>query len=159
MKNFVFSSTIPSGMIGSKTYFLISSWICSCVTSGSCCVESTTASRRFGVPFSSYSTVTWVFPSGLKYFNVPSFLTSVSFLASLCASEIGYGISSGVSSEAYPNIIPWSPAPIAAISSSDILFSFASRALSTPSAISADCSSIAVITPHVSASNPYFPRV
>ena len=45
---------------------------------------------------------------------------------------------------------------MASISSSPI---FASRALSTPRAISADCSSIAVITAHVSASNPYFPRV
>src|SRR5699024_4478829 len=45
------------------------------------------------------------------------------------------------------------------MSSSDIVCSFASRALSTPSAMSADCSSIVVITPHVSASNPYFPLV
>lgn len=46
-------------------------------------------------------------------------------------------------------------AAIASISSSVILFSFASNALSTPKAISADCSSRAVITPHVSQSKPY----
>lgn len=38
--------------------FFISSWICSCVTSGSCCVDRTTASSRCGIPASSYSTVT-----------------------------------------------------------------------------------------------------
>ena len=60
-----------------------------------------------------WRTILIIFYSNLRFFrlvlntfNVPSFLTSVSFLASLCASEIGYGISSGVSSEAYPNIIP-----------------------------------------------------
>ena len=40
------------------SYFLISSWICSCVTSGSCCVDNTTASSLAGFPSSSYSTVT-----------------------------------------------------------------------------------------------------
>ena len=40
------------------TYFLISAWICSWVTSGSCWVERTTASSLDGLPFSSYSTVT-----------------------------------------------------------------------------------------------------
>ena len=156
MKYFVSSSTISAGMISSNTYFLISSWICSCVTSGSCCVEHTTASIRIGFPSSLYSTVTCVFPSGLKYGRVPSLRTFVSWRASLCAMLIGYGIYSSVSLEAYPNIIPWSPAPIASISSSPI---FASRALSTPIAMSVDCSSIAVITAHVSASKPYFPRV
>jgi len=29
----------------------------------------------------------------------------------LCANEIGNGINSGVSLQANPNIIPWSPAP------------------------------------------------
>ena len=66
MKNFVFSSTSSVGIIGSNTYFFISSWICSCVTSGSCCVDRTTASSRCGIPASSYSTVTWLLPSGLK---------------------------------------------------------------------------------------------
>ena len=129
------------------------------MTAGSCCVESTTASRRPGFPSSLYSTVTWAFPSGRRYGSVPSFLTFASCFVSLCAREIGYGIYSSVSLDAYPNIIPWSPAPIASISSSDILFSFASSALSTPIAISDDCSSIATRTPHVSASNPNFPLV
>ena len=57
-KNLVSASTISAGRTSSKTYFLISSWICSCVTSGSCCVDSTTASRRYAFPLSSYSTVT-----------------------------------------------------------------------------------------------------
>jgi len=39
-------------------------------------------------------------------------------MASLWANEMGIGISSGVSSHAKPNIIPWSPAPMASISSS-----------------------------------------
>ena len=46
---------------------------------------------------------------------------------------------------------------MASISSSDILCSFASSALSTPIAISVDCSSMAVITPQFSESKPYFP--
>ena len=43
---------------------------------------------------------------------MPSLRTSARRLDSLCAREIGIGISSGVSSEAKPNIIPWSPAPL-----------------------------------------------
>ena len=66
MKNLVSASIISFGRIGSKTYFLMSAWICSCVTSSSCCVDNTTASRRTGFPASSYSTETCVFPSGLK---------------------------------------------------------------------------------------------
>ena len=31
-----------------------------------CCVEITTASTRIGLPFLSYSTVTWDLPSGLR---------------------------------------------------------------------------------------------
>ena len=55
--------------------------------------------------------------------------------------------------------MPWSPAPIASSSSSDIRFSFASRALSTPMAISADCWSNATITAQVFPSNPIAPSV
>ncbi len=51
---------------------------------------------------------------------------------------MGAGISSGVSSQANPNIIPWSPAP----------------PVSTPRAISGDCLSMDTMTPQVSASNP-----
>ena len=38
-----------------------------------------------GLPFSSYSTVTCVFPSGRRYVKVPSLRTLVSWRASLCA--------------------------------------------------------------------------
>src|SRR5690554_1201991 len=48
------------------------------------------------------------------------------------------GISTGVSSQAYPNISPWSPAPIASTSASSIWPDLASRARSTPMAISQD---------------------
>ena len=64
-------------------------------------------------------------------------------------------MNSGVSSQAKPNIIPWSPAPTAS-TSSFIVPSLCSRASSTPIAMSALCSSIALITAHVSQSNPYF---
>ena len=90
---------------------------------------------------------------------VPSLRTLVSCSASLWARAIGYGMYSSVSLVAKPNIIPWSPAPMASISSSDMVCSLASSALSTPRAISADCSSMAVMTPQVSASKPYLPRV
>ncbi len=70
---------------------------------------------------------------------------------------IGSGISSSVSRVAYPNIIPWSPAPIRSIGS--VSPCCASYDSTTPRAISDDCSSIATITPHVSASKPYFARV
>ncbi len=60
---------------------------------------------------------------------------------------------------AYPNIIPWSPAPIASISASEISPVLASKALLTPMAISGDCSSMEVITAHVSQSNPYLALV
>jgi len=53
------------------------------------------------------------------------------------------GISSGVSSQAKPNIRPWSPAP----------------PVSTPMAISSDCFLMAQMTPQVSESKPYLARV
>ena len=48
----------------------------------------------------SYSTVTWVLPSGRRYFKVPSLRTLASCLASLWLKEMARGISSGVSSQA-----------------------------------------------------------
>src|SRR5699024_12706569 len=54
---------------------------------------------------------------------------------------------------------PWSPAPIAAIFSSADFPWRDSSAVSTPPAISGDCSSIAVRTAQDSASNPYFALV
>ena len=50
-------------------------------------------------------------PSGRRYGRICAFRTSESRLAILCASMIGSGMSSSVSVQAYPNIIPWSPAP------------------------------------------------
>src|SRR6185503_1660055 len=72
----------------------------------------------------------------------PDLRTSVSRLASMCASWIGSGINSGVSLQAKPNINPWSPAP----------------PVSTPIAISGDWLSIAERTLQVSQSKPYFAR-
>ena len=56
---------------------------------------------------------------------------------------IGIGISSSVSVQAYPNIRPWSPAP----------------PVSTPIAMSGDCSWIDESTAQVSESKPNFARV
>src|SRR5258708_7403022 len=67
--------------------------------------------------------VTCTLPSGLRYVSVLLRRTSASRRASRCASVIGKGISSGVSSHAKPNIIPESPAP----------------PTSTPCAMSGDC--------------------
>ncbi len=66
---------------------------------------------------------------------------------------IGSGISSSVSRQAKPNIIPWSPAPRWSSTSWECP-SRCSVASSTPRAISGDCSWIAVSTPHVSPSSP-----
>ena len=77
---------------------------------GACWLEISTVESAFGRP-SSYTTDTWVLPSGRRYSIVPSLRTAASCFASRCASQIGMGMRSGVSSHAYPNIIPWSPAP------------------------------------------------
>ena len=66
---------------------------------GPCCVEISTVDRRFGLP-STYSTETWVLPSGRRYGSVPDLRTSESRNASLCASQIGIGMRSSVSSQA-----------------------------------------------------------
>ncbi len=139
------------------TLCIISLSILSCLTSSLCWVDITIASILAGLP-SLYSIVTWLLPSGRRYESVPFFLTSESLFVSLCAREIGIGISSGVSLHAKPNIIPWSPAPVASISSSISPF-LCSSASSTPIAISGDCSSIAVSTAQVSLSKPYFALV
>ena len=77
-------------------------------------------------------------------------LTSVNFLVSWCASEIGNGMNSGVSLEAYPIIIPWSPAP----TSSAPISPRTSSAWVTPLEMSVDCSSKAIKTEQPSQSNP-----
>ena len=73
--------------------------------SSACCVESTTASISAGRP-PTYRNVTWAFASGRSQGKVPSFRTSTCLRISLWANMIGAGISSGVSSQAYPNIRP-----------------------------------------------------
>src|SRR3990170_1210625 len=54
--------------------------------------------------------------------------------------------------------MPWSPAPIRSSGSSSPGACWVSYDVSTPRAMSADCSSMATMTPHVSASKPYFAR-
>src|SRR3990170_5601001 len=102
----------------------------------------TTAVTLVAFP-SQYSTVTCDLQSGRKYDRIPFFLQSANLLTSLCASIIGIGINSFVSFVAYPNIIPWSPAPCSCVSVS-----------LTPMAISGDCSSRDTRTPQVSQSKP-----
>ncbi len=98
---------------------------------------------RRGRPWSSYSTVTWLLPSGRAQRRVPSRRAVDRRRTSWWASWIGAGISSGVSSQAKPTIIPWSPAP----------------PVSTPWAMSGDCSAMETRTPQVSKSNPNLARV
>ena len=83
---------------------------------------------------------------------MPSLRTAARRSASRCASQIGIGIRSSVSLHAYPNIIPWSPAPISSYESP--VPARCSAALSTPIAMSGDCSSIDTMTLHVLPSKP-----
>ena len=55
-----------SGNSGPDDLSIMSALICSRETSGECCVEMTTVSTLTGWRCSSYSTVTWVLPSGLR---------------------------------------------------------------------------------------------
>ena len=150
----VSSSSNSAGITAFITCSIKSLLIVSLSTSSPCWVDISIV-WTLTTLFPSYSTVTWVFPSGLKYSKVPFFLTSVNLLDSLWANDIGRGINSSVSLQAKPNIIPWSPAPIFSISSSVTSPFLFSKASSTPIAISPDCSSIEVITAQVSQSNPY----
>ena len=130
-------------MIGLTTSSWTSAKICSLETSSECWTLTSTVSTRRGRPSASYSTVTWVFPSGRAQRRVPSRLAVESWRASRWASWMGAGISSGVSSQAKPTIIPWSPAP----------------PVLTPWAMSGDCSSMDTRTPQVSKSKPNLARV
>ena len=56
-------------------------------------------------------TETCDFASGRSHSALPLLRMRVSSRPSRCANMIGAGISSGVSSQAKPNIKPWSPAP------------------------------------------------
>ena len=86
---------------------------------------------------SRYSTVTCDLPSGRRK-SSPARRAFASWRVTAWAYWMGAGISVGVSSHAYPNIIPWSPAP----------------PVSTPCAMSGDCWSTATSTPHVFPSKP-----
>ena len=125
--------------IGFITCSIMSVLICFWLTFGVCWADTTTVCTRFGFPGASYSMVTCAFPSGLMYSRVLSLRSLLRRFVSLCASVIGSGISSLVSLHAYPNIIPWSPAPPG----------------STPCAISGLCSLILDITAQALSSNPY----
>ncbi len=67
---------------------------------------------------------------------------------------MGMGMSVGVSSQAYPNIMPWSPAPIVSTSSwiVPVLCSIASL---TPMAMSGLWDAMAICTPQVLPSKPF----
>ena len=120
-------------MTGRTTSSMMASLRAACLIASACCVETTTVStRRARLP--SYSTVTWDLPSGRRKSSSPLRRASDRRCTSLCASVSGRGINSSVSRTAYPNIIPWSPAP----------------PVSTPWAMSADCGSIDDTTAQVS---------
>ena len=77
----VLSSRYLAGTTGLITCSIRSAAIFSLVTSGVCWVEIRMVCTRLGVkkpPFLSYSTVTWVLPSGLSHGQVPSLRTLVS---------------------------------------------------------------------------------
>ena len=119
-----------------------------------CWLETTMVSIRVGRSSSSYSMVTWVLPSGRRYGTRPSLRTSVNCSARRCANEIGSGMSSRVSVQAYPNINPWSPAPWRS-RGSPLPPSRSSIASSTPWAMSGDCLPIDTEMPQDSPSKPF----
>ena len=74
-------------------------------------MESTTVWIRNGVPSALYSMVTWLLASGRSRASLPVLRRSACVATRRWAISIGSGISVGVSSQAKPNISPWSPAP------------------------------------------------
>jgi len=125
----------------------------SSLRSGSCCEDTTTVSRRTGRS-ASYSMVTCVLPSGRRPGTTPSWRTRARRSASRCASQTGSGMRLGVSSLAYPNMRPWSPAPWASRGSTSSAWVRASSEVLTPTAMSGDCCPIERETPQDSPSNP-----
>ncbi len=121
-------SSIPRGKTGATIASRTSRRTCSRETSSACWVETTTVSTRAGRP-PRYSTETWVFPSGRSQGISPVVRASTRRLTRRRDHQAGAGIRASVSSQAYPNIIPWSPAPIS------LAFSGSS---STPMAMSGD---------------------
>lgn len=111
----------------------------SSLTSSECCAETTTVCTLSGSRkplFCLYSTVTCVFVSGSNHGIDPFRWHSPISWFNLWDKTTVRGISSSVSSVAYPNINPWSPAPI----SSTFLPTW------TPWAISGLCCSTATKT-------------
>lgn len=94
-----FRSKSSAGMVGSITSAMIASRICALVTLSACCVETTTVSTRTGRP-PSYAMVTCALPSGRSHGSEPLFRHSARRRVSRCASTIGIGMSSAVSSVA-----------------------------------------------------------
>ena len=139
MKILVFLSTSRFGSAFAMTSSRIAAWSLRFETLSACCVETTTVSIRATLP-PLYSTVTWLLPSGRRK-SSPARRAFASWRVTACAYWIGAGMSSVVSSQAYPNIIPWSPAP----------------PVSTPWPMSLDCWSTATSTPQVFPSKPISP--
>merc|ERR1719375_924165 len=88
--------------------------------------------------FWRYSMVTWVFPSGRNHQSSPLLRTSVRVFPRRVAIECVSGMQSSVSSVAYPNMMPWSPAPT----------SISSLPTCTPPAMSGDCLLMRTRTSH-----------
>ena len=84
---------------------------------------------------------------------VPSFRTRASCSTNFCDRLTVKGISSGVSLQANPTIMPWSPAPVASMASS-AADPRCSKAVVTPALMSGDCSWMETITPQLVASMP-----
>ena len=87
------------GTTGSMMCFFTCARSSSVEILSSCCVETTTASMRLGLP-STYSTLTWLLPSGRRKSSRLARRTSLNCCTSLCAIMIGSGINSLVSSQA-----------------------------------------------------------
>ncbi len=112
--------------------------------SGACCVLTTTVSMHEGRP-ASYCTVTWLLPSGRRNPSLPSLRTDASRRVMPWASMMGRGMSSSVSVQANPNMMPWSPAPCSVYRPCPSV---------TPTEMSSLCFSMTVSTAQVRQSNP-----
>ena len=95
---FMSGARSSTGTILSITSAFTASRSCSVETEFSCCAAITTACTLCGRP-PRYSTVTWLLPSGRRNFSSPR-RAFASWRVSRCASAIGSGIISGVSSQA-----------------------------------------------------------
>ena len=89
-----------AGMTGFTTVSMTASRSSSVEISGLCWVETTMAGQRRTLPSLSYSTVTWLLPSGRSQLSSPLLRTAASRRHRAWAMAMGAGISSGVSSQA-----------------------------------------------------------